>query len=260
MELDTDDTKRFQPPSAKMGELQFPRTPHRLAEINLPDEVIDSVLGQAVTVSVYPAEKAMTRQIDPEHTEGESAYLIDREGLLWNDSRPVRVEFADDEGRVWRCPRFWLDGIPDPVVSMAESSEVCEEINMPTEWDLGDINISPSVAHRTPGKPVRIDVRTVSGEPVEVNWCDPEGVRWRIPSDWRRRIVRLPDSPLLAAEGVPERMADRCAMQIVSVNYHPGSLCCMPEHYRFRDVYGDKWPVRISDCELVGFGNPSDEG
>ena len=97
---------------------------------------------------------------------------------------------------------------------------------------------------------------SMSGAPIEASWCDPDGVHWRILSDWRRRIVRLPDAPILANEGVAARMPDRCAMQTVSVNYHPGSLCCMPEYYRFRDVYGDKWPVRILDCELLGFGNP----
>jgi len=257
MKLDKTAAKRFQPPSTKMGELQFPQTPHRLAEINLPDEVIDSVLGQAVTVTVYPAEKAMTRQIDPEHTEGEAPFLIDREGLLWNDFKPVRVEFADAEGRAWRCPRFWLDGIQQPTACAAVDAD--EEINLPTEWDLGDINISSLAAHRSAGKPVPIEVRMKFGV-METTWCDTEGVQWRIPSDWRRRVVRLPDAPILAAEGLQRGIADRHAMQIVAVNYHPGSLCCLPEHYRWRDIYGSKWPVRISDCELIGFGTSIDEG
>lgn len=195
----------------------------------------------------------MTRKIAPDQTDGESPYLMDHGGLLWNDYRPVRVQFADDQGRLWRCPRFWLDGIPE--LSEYAAVEADEEINLPTEWDLGDINIAPVAANSGAGRPVPIEVRTRSGV-IETTWRDSEGAQWRMPPDWRRRVVRLPDAPILAAEGLPRGMADRYAMQIVAVKYHPGSLCCMPEHYRWRDVYGSKWPVRISDCELVGFGTP----
>jgi len=42
---------------------------------------------------------------------------------------------------------------------------------------------------------------------------------------------------------------------VVSVNYHPGSLCCLPEHYRFRDEERNKWRVKIRDCFLIGYGD-----
>ncbi len=246
-----DKTIRVKALSANQRALRFPDSRGLLAELNLPDDVIATVIGKKVTVSVFPEEKAMTRKID-DPTHEDSPFLIDREGICWNGYRPVRVQFADGQGRVWRCPRYWLDGVPE--LSECAAVEADEEINLPTEWDLGDVNVSP-VAQSGAGKLVPIEVRMKSGV-IETSWCDSEGVQWRIPTDWRRRVVRLPDAPILAAEGLPRGMADRYAMQIVAVNYHPGSLCCMPEHYRWRDVYGSKWPVRISDCELVGFGTP----
>jgi len=43
--------------------------------------------------------------------------------------------------------------------------------------------------------------------------------------------------------------------KVVSVNYHPGSLCCLPDGYRFRDGHGGKWPVRAAECVLIGYGD-----
>ena len=67
--------------------------------------------------------------------------------------------------------------------------------------------------------------------------------------------MMLPDKNTLVAQGIPNDVAAECGSTIVSVNYHFGSLCCLPEHYRFRDGRGGKWPIRIEDCTVVGFGN-----
>jgi len=48
----------------------------------------------------------------------------------------------------------------------------------------------------------------------------------------------LPKAAVLIAQGVPGDVAERFGQVIVSVNYHPGSLCCLTEQYRFRDGDG----------------------
>ena len=56
--------------------LRFPDSQGLLAQLNLPDDVIASVIGKTVTVSVFPEEKAMTRKID-DPTHEDSPFLID---------------------------------------------------------------------------------------------------------------------------------------------------------------------------------------
>ncbi len=107
----------------------------------------------------------------------------------------------------------------------------------------------------TAGKPVGVSVTLVAGSPPQVIWTDGEGRAWRIPHEWRRRRVRLPSCDILVAQGVPDFVAKEYARRIVSVNYHPGSLCCMPDRYRFRPESGGRYPVRIADCELIGYGD-----
>jgi hypothetical protein len=46
--------------------------------------------------------------------------------------------------------------------------------------------------------------------------------------------------------------AEEFSKKVVSVNYHPGSLCCIPDQYRFRDSDGNRYPVYIKDCLLLG--------
>ncbi|MGA2263435.1 MAG: hypothetical protein ABSH28_18615 [Acidobacteriota bacterium] len=65
----------------------------------------------------------------------------------------------------------------------------------------------------------------------------------------------LPAYDLLLENGVPPDVAEEFAGKAVSVNYHPGSLCCLPDGYRFRDGHGGKWPVRAVDCLLLGYGD-----
>jgi hypothetical protein len=64
-----------------------------------------------------------------------------------------------------------------------------------------------------------------------------------VPSRTLRIDLDNPRSPDMA-----EEFADR----IVAVNYHPGSLCCLPDGHRVQDGQGGKWPVRADDCVVVG--------
>ena len=240
-------------------ELALPRDAFRLEEVNLPADLTRCLAGQTVNVQVVPEEAACTRRVEPE----DYPLLIDPQGNYWNDWRPVRVLFTDSEGREWRLPRRWL---PDSPVSSEPPLEaycgvsnetVCAEaINLPTQWDLWEINIPWEEAVRAyPTHPAMVEVRLSRGEPVKVFWRGASGTVWRIPHDWRKRRVKLPESGVLVSQGIPEGVAAEHASKIVSVNYHPGTLCCLPEQYRFRDGDGHRWPVRIRDCILVGLGD-----
>ena len=90
--------------------------------------------------------------------------------------------------------------------------------------------------------------------PPKIVWRDSTGQAWRIPHDWRRRRVQLPSPEILISQGVPLDVAAAFGNTIVSVNYHPGSLCCLPDQYRFRDEVGNRYPVRMADCILLGYG------
>ena len=89
---------------------------------------------------------------------------------------------------------------------------------------------------------------------MKVLWRDASGKAWRIPHDWRRRRIRLPAYDVLLENDVPPDVAEEFAGKAVSVNYPPGSLCCLPDGYRFRDGHGGRWPIRAIDCLLLGYG------
>src|SRR5437879_1604536 len=88
-------------------------------------------------------------------------------------------------------------------------------------------------------KPAVVEVRLRPHAPVQVFWRDGAGGRWRIPHVWRCRRIRLPTRHVLVGQGIPSDVATSRACRVVSTYYHPGSLCCWPEHYHFRDEYGD---------------------
>ena len=93
--------------------LRFPDSPTLLEEINLPPEVANSVAGAMVTVQMLPEERALTRRIEPNAVgPHDTPVLIDQDGKIWNDYRPVRVRFTDPNGRMWRIPRHWLKYVP----------------------------------------------------------------------------------------------------------------------------------------------------
>jgi hypothetical protein len=57
---------------------------------------------------------------------------------------------------------------------------------------------------------------------------------------------------VVVCQGISDDVAKTFENRAVSVNYHPGSLCCLPEQYRFRDEEGNRWPLFIRDCDLLG--------
>jgi hypothetical protein len=212
-----------------------------------------------VTVQVLPEEKPFTRRIQPGGSEIRG--WIDPEGNHWNDYQPMRVLFTDpDEGRVWRFPRRWFrppDAEPqlDPYYSVSAEVVWTERLHMPTDWDLWEINIEMSEAVKAGGEVAVIEVCATPHEPVKVLWRDSSGTIWRIPHDWRRRRIRLPSYDLLVSQDIPLEVAQEYAGKNVSVNYHPGSLCCLPDGYRFRDRDGRRWEVKALDCVLLGYGD-----
>jgi hypothetical protein len=231
----------------------------RLEERNLPASLARDLAGRTIEVKVLPEEAALTRQVGPD----DYPLLIDPQGNYWNDWQPLRVLCTDSEGREWRLPRGWLS--ESPVSSEAPLEAYCgvsqkiafaEMMNLPSQWDMWEINLPWEVvaeAHRT--QPAMVEVCLSPGEPATVSWRDANGKVWRIPYDWRKRRVKLPEFSVLASQGIPEDVAQEYAGKIVSVNYHPGTLCCLPDCYRFRDSSHNRWPVRIRDCTLIGVGD-----
>jgi len=130
-----------------------------------------------------------------------------------------------------------------------------ETIHLPSMWDLSDINIEMGAASAAAGRPTTIEVHAAPNQQVRVLWRDSSGRASRIPHDWRRRRIRLPAYDLLLENDVPPDVAEEFAGKSVSVNYHPGSFCCLPDGYRFRDGHGGRWPIRAIDCLLLGYGD-----
>ena len=71
----------------------------------------------------------------------------------------------------------------------------------------------------------------------------------------KRSLSRLPDRNALLRNDFPLYVAEELGGRIVSVNYHPGSVCCLPDGYRVRDGHGGKWAVKAADCMVLGFGD-----
>ena len=237
----------------------MPDEPYRLEEANLPPTLARSLAGRALTVQVLPEEQPGTRPLDPDAPEPTG--WIDPEGNLWNDYHPMQVLFADpDEGKVWHFPRRWL-GPPVSEFALDSSYSVSQEIiwteklHMPSTWDMWEINIEMSEAFEASGEVATIEVCASPHEPVKVLWRDTSGTLWRIPHDWRRRRIRLPGYDVLVSQDIPAEVAQEYAGNVVSVNYHPGSVCCLPDGYRFRDGEGQRWEVKMRDCVLLGYGD-----
>lgn len=240
---------------SSISQVQLSDYASSLEEINLPAKLAAKLAGRTASVRVLPEEKPATRRVEPD----DFPLLIDPQGNHWNDYRPVRVLYTDPEGKVWRFPRGWLQGPPQGAPScpaqVTQAFTLVEKLHMPSDWDLWEVNIPWSQAFRAGGKETEISVYFVPNTTVSVLWTDAELRVWRLPHCWRRRRVVLPAVVTLGREGVPSDIAPRFAGKVVTVNYHRGSLCCYPEHYRFRDEHGNRWPVRIADCRFLGYGD-----
>ena len=245
---------------AAHSSLTLPTDRHRLEEINLPDKLIDSLLGKTVMVEATPETPAGTHRFD--ELPSDLPLLIDRNGIMWNDYWPMRVVYKE-AGRDWHFPRYWLTNGCKKYQNefrydVTKPVSWTKQIHLPTEWDMRDVNIDARSAHDFHGKPCLIEVSVTPDSPVQVYWKSSTG-RFRLPSNWRRRRVKLPPSAILMDNGIPEEIAEEFSGKSVSVNYHPGSLCCLPGEYRFRDGHGSKWPVRITNCLLLGYGDQDEK-
>lgn len=242
--------------------ISLPNETYRLEEINLPEDLAQQLAGRVVAVEILPEELPGTRRVDIL----DSPALIARDGgTVWNDYRPAHVSFKDKQGRRWNLPRHWQLGprrvATPPVEADCQVFKECqftETVHLPSAWDLMDTNILSGEADRAGGKPTEVLVHIKPQAQTRVFWRDSSGQLWRIPHDWRRRRVRLPSCDILVAQGIPEGVAERFGGAVVSVNYHPGSLCCLEDGYRFRDEQGNRWPVLKRDCLVLGFGSKTE--
>jgi hypothetical protein len=240
--------------------ITLPSEKYRLEEINLSGQLAESLAGKTVPIEAVPEVMPMTRQLEANDRPAGGSFWIDTDGEMWNRYSRARVRFSDPEGCKWHLPRHWLTTGGTPLKEEApyrvtQEMVWTEELHLPSMWDLSDINIEMGAASAAAGEPTAIEVRAAPNQQVRVLWRDSSGKAWRIPHDWRRRRIRLPDYDLLLENGVPPDVAEEFAGKAVSVNYHPGSLCCLPDGYRFRDGYGGRWPIRAIDCLLLGYGD-----
>jgi hypothetical protein len=243
-------------------QLALPSKKFRLEEINMPEELAASMAGQTVAVDVLPEEPLMTRRLDLNNLPEGLPVFVDVDGMAWNDYWPARVLYTDARGRAWRLPRHWLSGGVSPVIEasryeVTHGASWLERWCPPTWWDMCDINI-PDEAALEGGGIADIEVNVTPGEVARAYWKDTSGKVWRIPHDWRRRRINLPDCEGLLRNGLPQDIAEEFGGRIVAVNYHHASLCCLHDGYRVRDEGGGKWPVRAADCVVVGFGDETE--
>ncbi len=244
-------------PTIQQQRLTLPNKLFLLVETNLPADQVKSLIGQSVAVDILPEELPATRKVDP----SDVPLWIDPKGNYWNDYRPIRVLYTDPEGRVWRFPRKWLHNQPSgPEVDCLVEGEgtFTEKLHLPSAWDVWELNIPWTEANRGEGRETEVCVSVTPKEPPKVVWRDSTGRAWRIPHDWRRRRIQLPSPDILTSQGVPPDVAAAYGNKIVSVNYHPFSFCCLPDQYRFRDEDGNRWPVRMADCVLLGYGTQTE--
>jgi hypothetical protein len=241
----------------------LPSERFRLEEINMPEVLASALAGQAVDAEVHPEAPAGTLRLDLNALPDGLPFLVGDDGILWNGYWPERVLYMGADSRVWRLPRHWLSGGVSPIIE-ASRYEVMHRSGWletwcpPTWWDRWDINIEDVPAADEEQGAACVEVSVAPGEIPKVLWKGPSGKAWRIPHDWRRRRIRLPDCEGLLRNDLPLDIADDFGGRIVAVNYHPGSLCCLSDGYRVRDGKGGKWPVRAADCVVVGFGDEAE--
>jgi len=230
----------------------------------MPEEVAPALAGQAVDAEVHPEVPAGTlRLLNLNALPDGLPFLDGDDGIVWNGYWPARVLYTDASGRTWRLPRHWLSGGVSPIIEASRyeathRSGWLETWCPPTWWDLGDVNIDEIPAADGERGAACIEVSVAPGGIPRVPWRGPSGKAWRVPHDWRRRRIRLPDRGGLLRNNWPQDISEELAGRIVAVNCHPGSLCCLGDTYRVRDGRGGKWPVRAADCVVVGFGDEAE--
>jgi hypothetical protein len=241
--------------------LKLPGDVAELEEANLPPDLATAIAGKEQRVELLWQRARDVRRAEPWDTD----VLIDPLGQAWSVYHPLRVFFTDQYGKIWWLPRQWVGGDfnclhrcapqPDSECRVTRPHILVESLHLPSSWDLLEINIPEEIAIAAAGRPATIRVGLSPGSPVRVEWDARSGVQYVIPHAWRRRRIQLPDRDKLMVQGVPDEVVSNYAKRVVSVNYHPGSLCCMREHYRFRDGAGRRWLAKISDCFLIGYGD-----
>ena len=242
----------------------LPSERFRLEEINMPEELASALAGQAVDAEALPEAPAGTLRLDLNGLPDGLPFLVGDDGIAWNGYWPARVLYTDAERPHVEIATALAhrQGV-SPVIE-ASRYEVTHESSWleswcpPTWWDLWDVNIDDIPAADGERGAACIEVSVAPGEIPKVFWKGPSGKAWRIPHDWRRRRIRLPDCEGLLRNGLPLDIAEEFGGRIVAVNYHPGSLCCLSDGYRVRDGRGGKWPVRAADCVVVGFGDETE--
>ena len=244
----------------QLKSLHFQRRSIGLKKSTSLGQLVESFAGKTVPIEIVPEEKAITRQLEANDLTAEGSFWLDSDGKKWNAYSPARVCFTDSEGRKWHLPRHWLTtgGAPlkeEAPYEVTQNIEWAESLHLPSMWDLNDINIEMGPASAAAGKPTTVEVHAAPNRQVRVWWRESSGRAWRIPHDWRRRRILLPANDVLLENDVPAEVAEEFAGKAVSVNYHPGSLCCLPDGYRFRDGHGGRWPIRATDCLLLGYGD-----
>jgi hypothetical protein len=244
-------------------QLALPNEKFRLEEINMPEKLAASLAGQTVAVDVLPEELPMALRRHRNDPPDGLPTLIVEGSVEWYDPWPVRVLYTDADGRIWRVPRHWLSDGVSPVIeasryAITQEASWLESWYPPTWWDLWDINIQDVPAAEDEQATADIRVSVAPGEIPKAIWKGPSGKAWRIPHDWRRRRIKLPGCDELRRNDFPLDIAEEFGGRIVTVNYHPGSLCCLHDGYRVRDGRGRKWPVRAADCVVVGFGDEAE--
>jgi len=240
-------------------EFRFPEELSLLEEINLPTELAVTLLGKTIPVEVTLEALERTHKIEGPNYR----WLTDPDGTSWNSYSPMLVSFRDSEGKAWRIPRHWVNGdapVENHVCYNVTREYVFSEFMVfPTSWDLAEINLPPNKCIMRGGQAYdNFEIKISPNQPVRVSWAG-YNPPWRIPRTWRRRRIRLPEADVLIAQGVPPEVSAKFSGQIVTVNYHPGTLCCLPTQYRFRDGCDGPWAVNIADCVIVGYGDTEEK-
>ena len=192
--------------------IALPSKRFRLEEVNMPEELASALAGRAVDIEILPEVPSGTRRLDLADLPEGLPFLMGDDGIAWNGYWPARVLYTGADSRVWRLPRPWLTEGAWPVID-ASRYEVTHRLGWlevwspPTWWDLWDINVHDMPVAKGRRGAACIEVSVALGGIPTALWRSPSGNLWRIPHDWRRRRIRLPDCEGLLRNGLPLHIA-----------------------------------------------------